>query len=176
MSADTTSEKEPKLVTFLSKYRQHRIVRKGSYSKEVDGQRVTIPGTSIQFEDGVYTTSDPEELAFLRSQKDFTRTFTEVPKGISDIAAHQAANGKSLEEREAELKKREEDLAAREKELTDAEKGKGNGEKVELEKLDKKALLKMAKELGIDKVNAQTAPSDLIALIKAKQEETPSFN
>jgi len=176
MSADNNNEKEPKLVTFLSKYRQHRIVRKGSYSKEVDGQRVTVPGTSIQFEDGVFATDDEEVVKFLRSQKDYGRTFTEVPEGVNDLAGHRSEFGESLEEREARLAKKEEDLKTREAALTDAETGKGGDQKVELEKMSKKALLKMAIDLKIEKVNAQTSQSDLIAAIKAKQDEKPAFN
>ena len=89
-------------VTYIAKYAQLRLVRKSAYSKEVDGKVFRVPGESIRFEGGVFTTSDPEEIKFLDSHPNYgpSQYFIKVEK---DVVSERAEYVKSLEQRVAEL-------------------------------------------------------------------------
>lgn len=185
--SDTTQ----KPVTFISKYRNLRIVRKASYSKEVEGRRVTLPGTAIRFAEGAFTTSEPEEIKFIESRPEFGRHIQRVPDNVEDLAAARVEMNKDLEQREADIKAREEALAAREAELSSNETGKdedededGEEEGAKLESLDRPALLeelKVAKEADPEffkDLNGNSKSEDIIAALreKRKDDDTPAFN
>lgn len=115
----------PKEETYISKYHELRLVNKSSYTKEVNGRVVTVPGTAIQFHEGVYRTSDPEEIEFLDSHPNCGSVFTKVSRKDQKKAVNEviAERYKDLEQREKELAAREEALRKREM----AEKGQEEG-------------------------------------------------
>lgn len=118
----TTKQTE---AVYISKYLQLRLVRESAYTKEVNGRAFTVPGKSIQFIDGVYKTSDPEEIDFLDNHGNYGNTYTKVEKSdigkaTSDLIDNQ---WKTLEQKEAELKIKEEDLKQREMALRGSAEG-----------------------------------------------------
>ncbi len=121
----TKTAKEPAEQTYISKYHELRLVNKSSYTKEVGGRVITVPGTSIQFHEGVYRTSDPDEIAFLDNHPNFGSVFTKIERKDQKKAVDQviAERYKDLEAREKELATREE--ALRKKEM--ATKGQEEG-------------------------------------------------
>jgi hypothetical protein len=119
-----TEAKEEKIVRFISRYAQLKIVNKSTYTKEVDGRVVVVPGKSIQFKDGVYETRDKDEIAFLDSHPNCGNTFFRLKaKEESDKAREEKF--KTLEQRESELDTREADLKKREMAAKGQEEGAG---------------------------------------------------
>ncbi len=110
------SGKQPKEQVYISKYHELRLVNKSSYNKEVGGRVVTVPGTAIQFHEGVYRTSEPGEIEFLDSHPNFGNTFTKVErkdqkKAVDEVIAERY---KDLEQREKEVAAKEEALKKKE--------------------------------------------------------------
>lgn len=116
---------KPREVVYISKYNELRLVNQSSYTKEVGGRVITVPGTSIQFHDGVYKTSDPDEITFLDNHPNCGSVFTKVERKDQDKAASQliAEKYKTLEQKEAELKAKEEELKRREMALKGQQEG-----------------------------------------------------
>lgn len=161
--------------TYISRYLQLRIVRKPAYSREVDGQRVSTPGTSIQFEQGVFTTSDPDEIAFIEARPEFGKLIQKVPKNIKDIDAERTEQFQSLEEREAAVAAREAAIAEKEASLKGTENGRSEGgsvgdEEDGLEALSKADLLAIVEEEEVPGVNSRTTIPNLIAAIREHRE------
>lgn len=107
---------KPREETYISKYHELKIVNQSSYTKEVGGRVITVPGSSIQFHEGVYRTSDPAEIEFLDSHKNFGSVFTKIDrkdqkKAVDEVIAERY---KDLEAREKELAAREEALRKKE--------------------------------------------------------------
>jgi hypothetical protein len=46
----------------------------------VNGETMVKPGRKIEFQGGVYTTADPDEIKFLRNHRMFKIDFHEVPQ------------------------------------------------------------------------------------------------
>jgi len=133
--------------TYISRYRELRIVVKPSYNKEVDGRVVTVNGTDVRFEAGQYTTTDPEIISYLESQKMFGDIYIRVPDNVKDIAVEKSEWLKTLEEREADLKAREEAIAKKEAKINGNEEGKKiETEGKPLDKMSFKELVELAKE------------------------------
>ena len=76
----------------------------------------TVQGTSIQFHEGVYRTSDPAEIEFLDNHPNFGSTFTKVERKDQKKATDQLINEryKDLEQREKEVAAREDALKKKE--------------------------------------------------------------
>lgn len=104
-----------KKTKYISKYLSLKLVDKASYTKEVGGRIVVVPGKSIRFTDGVYETEDPDEIKFLESHPNFGTVFIKVED--KDLQKAREEKFKDLETREAELKVKEEELAKKEKAL-----------------------------------------------------------
>ncbi len=117
-------EKAEKAVRFISRYAQLKIVNKSTYTKEVDGRVVVVPGKSIQFKDGIYETSDKDEIAFLDSHPNCGNTFFRL-KAKEETDKAKEERFKTLEQREAELDAREADLKKREMASKGQEEGAG---------------------------------------------------
>lgn len=118
------------MAKYISKYLQLRIVRKPSYTKEVEGRLVVVPGKSIQFVDGVYETEDEEEIKFLENYPNFGSTFVRVD--TKDLEKAKKKLAQTLEEREAEKARAKEEKEKKEKSLEEgAEIKKKKGEKEE---------------------------------------------
>lgn len=117
--------KEPTEQTYISRYHELRLVNQSSYTKEVGGRVITVPGTSIQFHEGVYRTSDPNEIAFLDNHPNFGSVFTKIERKDQRKAVDQviAERYKDLETREKELAAREEALKKKEMALKGQEEG-----------------------------------------------------
>ena len=119
---------------YIAKYLSLRLIDKASYTKEVAGRVVVVPGNSIQFAEGVYETSDPNEIKFLENHPNFGTVFIKVKD--KDLQKAREDKFKDLETKEAELKAKEEKLAKKEKALEEGEsvpkvKGKGSTKKTE---------------------------------------------
>lgn len=68
-------------MTFKSKYHRHRLVMIPTVFKMNEwGQREAKVGKEIQFDNGLYKTTDPDEIRFLTSHKNFNIDFV----GISE--------------------------------------------------------------------------------------------
>lgn len=183
--AEETKQKE---VTFVSRYLNLRIVVQPGYSKEVDGRRVSTPGRSIRFFQGAYKTSDPEEIEFLRTRPEFGKHIQEVPDNVEEMAAREE-QFKNLEDKEKELAEREAALAAREAALTNQETGRqgeegeeGEDEDDGLEAMERGELIDHLKKLkeedpeGLEEVNGNSKSEDIIAAIRAREADKPSFD
>ncbi len=125
---EKAKEKTPKAVRFVARYAQLKLINKSTYTKEVEGRIVVVPGKSIQFRDGIYETSDKDEIAFLESHPNFGSVFFRLnPKEGADKAKEEKF--KTLEQREAELNAREEALKKREMAAKGQEEGAGTSTK-----------------------------------------------
>ena len=116
---------KPKQEVYISKYLELRLVNRSSYTKEVNGRIITVPGSSIQFHEGVYRTSDPDEIEFLDNHANNGNAFTKIDRKDQGKASNEliAAKYKDLEQREKELAAREAAVAKKEM----AEKGQAEG-------------------------------------------------
>lgn len=180
MATETEVKTLAKPVRFISRYLQLRIVRKPGYSKEVDGQRVSTPGTSIQFDQGAFETTDPQEVAFIEARPEFGKIIQRVPDNIENIAAQRDEVFQDLEARENALKAREAEVAAKEAALKNVEMGKteeeeGDEEEDGLEEMTKKQLLAVAAEEGVEGVSDKTTNPELVAAIRAKRADQAAF-
>lgn len=108
---------EPKKVTYISRYLELRLVKKSAYKKEVEGQIVVIPGTAIQFHDGVYETDDPDEIRFMEAHKNFGNIFLRVEKG--DAKKERENKYKDMDTREREMQSEIKRLREENKRLKD---------------------------------------------------------
>ncbi len=97
-------KQESEIVRFFSKYRELKIVVKPGYYKEVDGRTLPMAGKAIQFHDSTYETSDPGEIEFLRTHKNFGSIFDEVK--INGSALKNQKSLEQLEKENAELRAR----------------------------------------------------------------------
>ena len=168
--------KKTKEVTFLSRYLRLRIVMNASYSKEVDGRRVTVPGRAIRFDQGVYKTSDPEEVAFIEGRPEFGKLIQKVPANTKDLTAAQQRMSESLEEREARVAAREAKVAEDEARLKSGETGREEGGDAGdgLEELKVAELKEVAEKERIT-VPSRAKREDLIAAIRAGREDAAAF-
>ncbi len=181
MATETEVQSLAKPVRYISRYLQLRIVRKPGYSKEVDGQRVSTPGTSIQFDQGVFETTDPAEVAFIEGRSEFGKLIQRVPDNIEDIAGERTEVFQDLEAREKALADREAAIAAKEAALKNGELGKledeedGDEEDDGLEALTKKQLLEVAATEEVEGVNNNTKNEDIVAAIRKKRDDAAAF-
>lgn len=119
---------------YISRYYELRLVMTPSYLKEVGGKVLIIRGTYIQFHDGAYKTSNPEEIAFLDNHPNLGSVFRKIER--SDLSGGKSVEQiyhdkfKTLEEREKELVAREELLRKKEIELKGSEEGASQQETV----------------------------------------------
>jgi len=104
---------------YISKYRSLKLVVKPSYTKEVEGRIVVVPGKSIRFVQGVYETDDPDEIKFLDNHPNLGTIFIKVTEKDlqKDLQKAIEKQFKDLETKEAELKAKEEELVKKEKAL-----------------------------------------------------------
>jgi len=66
---------------FLSRWKEHRIVIKPAYYREVDSKAILVQGKAIQFHDNEFITEDQEEIDFLKKHREFGTIIHEVPSG-----------------------------------------------------------------------------------------------
>ena len=76
---------------YISRYYELKLVMSPSYLKEVGGKVLIIRGTYIQFHDGAYKTSNPEEIEFLDNHPNLGSVFRKIER--SDLSG-----GKSIEQ------------------------------------------------------------------------------
>lgn len=121
---------EQKEVQYVARHWNLRLNMVSAYTKEVKGRMIPVPGRYIQFEQGVYKTSDPEEIEYIEGLKMFG---TEIIKtDVGDVIKR-----KSLEEKEKELAEREAKLAEKEGRLG-KEDGADTDEKTQIEIEDRR--------------------------------------
>lgn len=111
--------KTVKEVIYISRYHELKLVVEPSYLKEVGVRVLTIKGRCIQFHEGVYRTSDPEEIAFLNNHPNYGNVFRKIEQiDIKGKTLEQVYKDKfkTLEERERELAIREGALKRKEME------------------------------------------------------------
>lgn len=117
---------------YIAKYTDLKLIDKSTYTKEVEGRRVVVPGKAIQFANGVYETTDKDEIAFLDNHPNCGNVFIKI--GKEDIGKAKKGFTQTLEEKEAEKKKVEAEKEVKKKALAEGAeipKGKGIGKKVE---------------------------------------------
>ncbi len=108
-----------KTVKYISKYLNLRLIDKSSYSKEIEGRIVVVPGKSIQFAEGVYETEDPNEIKFLDNHPNCGNVFIKVK--AADLQKARKEQFKDLETKEAELKAKKEKTEKKGKALAEGE-------------------------------------------------------
>ncbi len=121
---EKTKETKSKKAKYISQSAELKLINKASYTKEVDGRVVVVPGKSIQFHNGMYETSDPDEIQFLENHQNFGNLFYRL-KGNEDAQQAREERFKSLEAREKAVATKEEELKKKEM----AEKGHEEGAK-----------------------------------------------
>jgi hypothetical protein len=125
-NSKTKNFETPKEIIYISRYHELKLVVEPAYLKEVGIRILTIRGKYIQFHEGVYRTSDPEEIAFLDNHPNCNNVFRRVQTvDLKGKTLEQVYKDKfkTLEERERELAMRE--GALRRKEMQ--EKGQAEG-------------------------------------------------
>lgn len=116
MSKKQTKETKSKRERYISRFGELKLIDKASYTKEVEGRIVVVAGKSIQFHDGKYEASDPQEIQFLDNHPNYGNVFYKL-KSKEGAEKAREEQFKSLEEKEKEL-------AAREKAVEEKEMGK----------------------------------------------------
>ncbi len=120
-------EKE-KTNRYVSKYFALKLVVEPAYTKDVGGSRtVVVPGKRIEFEQGVYETTDADEIKFLDEHENCGTIFMKVNK---DVTSERAAFVESLEEREARVAAKEAELGLEGAKVTKAPAKKKAAKKV----------------------------------------------
>ena len=118
----SAKSQQVKETIYISRYYELKLVMNPSYLKEVGGKVLIIRGTYIQFHEGVYKTTNPEDIEYLDNHPNFGSVFRKVEsadlKGGKNIDQIYQSKFKTLEEREKELTAREEALHKREVELS----------------------------------------------------------
>lgn len=112
-------EASPKEVAYISRYNELKLVVDPSYLKEVGVRVLTIRGKYIQFHEGIFRTSDPEEIDFLDNHPNYGNVFTRVQAvDLKGKTLEQVYKDKfkTLEEREKDFAVRESVLKRREME------------------------------------------------------------
>ncbi|KKU71159.1 hypothetical protein A3C29_05205 [Candidatus Daviesbacteria bacterium RIFCSPHIGHO2_02_FULL_40_16] len=113
-------------VVYISRYHELKLVVEPAYLKEVGIRILTIRGKYIQFHEGVYRTSDPEQIAFLDNHPNFGNVFRRIQtvdmkgKTLEQVYKDKF---KTLEERERDIAVREGALRRKEMEARGQEEG-----------------------------------------------------
>lgn len=164
----TTKDHNP--ARYISRFLALRIVVKPTFTKEVDGRIVTVPGKDVRFVDGMFETEDQELIDFLEADKSFGTTYIRVPDDVEDVVKDRGEWMKDLETKERELAEREAALKAREERVNSNEEGAkaGDGLRNNMPKVD---LLAIATEEGVEGVDDTTKNADIIEAIRAKRAE-----
>lgn len=127
-----TEETKSKKARYISKFRFLKLINKSSYSKEVNGRVVVVEGSSIQFNEGLFETSDSVEIKFLDNHPNFGDVFLKIKdKDIEKARENQFKHltVKQQEERDEEEKKELEKKALGEGEGLPKKKGEGKSKK-----------------------------------------------
>jgi len=174
------ADKKEKVVRFISRYLSLRIITKAGFSREVDGQRSSTAGESIQFEQGVFETADPEVVKYIEARPEFGKHIQRVPDNIENLSKEQAEQFQSLEAREAAVAAREAALEGKEGQVTDNEAGRNEDDEDDesddgLEQMGKPELLNIVEREEIEGTNSRTKVADLIAAIRAARADTAAF-
>ncbi len=127
-------EKKVKKAKYISQYAELKLINKSSYTKEVEGKVVVVEGSSIQFHNGLFETSDPREIEFLENNPNLGSVFIRVKD--QDLQKAREEKFKPLTERQQEEKAEKEKLSEKEKTLGEGEglpkkRGKGKTSKKE---------------------------------------------
>ena len=104
---------------YATRFGQHySIIMKPTVTEVINGIPVTKSGKTIEFKNGIYETSDPDEQNFLKTSGYLGIDYMEVTKEVDS-----ALKAKSLAEKEQELKAKEEELKKREMDIKGQEEG-----------------------------------------------------
>jgi len=95
------------MAKYISKYSSLKLINKASYTKEVDGRIVVVPGKYIQFTDGIYETKDKDEISFLENHPNFGSVFVRID--TPEVEEAKKKFTQTLEEKEVEEAKRKEE-------------------------------------------------------------------
>lgn len=175
------ADKKEKVVRFISRYLSLRIITKAGFSREVDGQRSSTAGESIQFEQGVFETSDPEVVKYVEARPEFGKHIQRVPDNVENLTKEQAEQFQSLEAREAAVAAREAALEGKEGQVTANEAGRSEEDEEDedegddLETKTKAELQAIAEEEEVEGTNSRTKVPDLIEAIRAARTDTAAF-
>lgn len=124
-------EKKIKKARYISKYAELKLIDKSSYTKEIEGRVVVVEGSSIQFHEGLFETTDQREIEFLENDPNFGSVFVRIKD--KDLQKAREEKYKSLTVKQQEEKEEQEKLSEKEKALGEGEglpkkrtKGKGS--------------------------------------------------
>ncbi len=116
------AKNQDKSKRYATRFGQHySIVRVPSVTEVINGIPVVKPGKTVEFKNGIYETSDPEEQNFLDTSPYVGVDYMEVTKEVDS-----ALKAKLLAEKEEELKAKEEELRRREMEMQDQPEAPGS--------------------------------------------------
>ena len=164
---NTTKDHNP--ARYISKYLALRIVVRPTFTKEVDGRIVTVPGKDIRFVDGAFETSDEELITFLEADRSFGTTYIRIPDNVENIVKERDEMLKDLETREKEILAREASLKAREDRVNSNEEGAKAGDGLR-KNMPKAELLAIVKEEGVEGVDADAKNEAIIVALRAHRE------
>jgi len=100
---------ETKKARYVSRFSALRLVMEPAWTEVVNGRAITHPGRSIQFVEGLYETSDKDEIEYLDAQEKENGAGTVVRANIEPAQAREELL-KTLEDRNAELEAENERL------------------------------------------------------------------
>jgi hypothetical protein len=116
---------------YVSKYKELSIPILKPYTKEVDGQVVSVDGQVVRFERGFFETDDPKIIKFLDTNSECLQMIeSEVFSKINEEAIANAVKGETLEEREARIKKEMDEIKKEKAKQGVTQKEKGKTSKV----------------------------------------------
>lgn len=156
---------------YISRFLALRIVVKPTFTKEVDGRIVTVPGKDVRFVEGVFETEDQEIIDFLEADKSFGTTYIRVPDNVEDVVKDRGEWMKDLETKERELAEREAALKVKEERINANEEGAKAGDGLR-NNMAKAELLVIAADEGVEGVDETTKNADIIEAIRAKRADT----
>jgi len=156
---------------YISRYTSLRIVVNSTYTKEVNGRIVTVPGKDIRFVEGIFETTDPELVDFLEGdKKSFGTVYIRVQDNVKDVVKDRGEWMKDLETKERELKEREEALKAKEAKINASEEGSKQSDGL-LPNTPKVDLIKIATDEGVTGVTMETKNKEIIEAIRKNRIE-----
>ena len=131
--------KEEKKVIYISKILELKLINKSAYTKEVDGKVLVVNGSSVQFQEGKYETSNSEEIKFLDNHPNCGGVFIRIPDSVKDIKKEQEKQRESLDDREKREKALKEAGVKKGKQLEEGSSIPNKGKKSKSKKSEKPA-------------------------------------
>jgi hypothetical protein len=107
-------ETQPVVEKYISKASRLKLVKRSKTTTVQDGRIITQDGESVQFNEGMFATSDPSEIAFLDSHPSRQREFYKVTKAMNStemIREREQKYIKTIDEKDHELDASNQEIA-----------------------------------------------------------------